>query len=76
MCVNCKFSVENEDGSYTCVNEDNLNATKNKMLEAMKSVSEAYEVKEFEISPLPLKKPTLKCKSWTLNEKILEELFV
>lgn len=76
MCVNCKFAGDNGDGSYTCLNEDNLNTTKSKMLEAIKSVSEAYGVKEFEISPLPLKKPTLKCKAWTLNETILEKLFV
>ena len=76
MCVNCKFADKNEDGSYTCNNEKNLTTTKNKMLEAIKGVSESYAVTEFEIKPLPLKKPTLKCKEWTLDENILEQLFV
>lgn len=76
MCVNCKFSEKNEDGSYTCKNEKNLNTTKDKMLEAIKNVSEAYAVKEFEIDPLPLKKPMLKCKEWSLDDSILDKLFV
>ena len=76
MCVNCKFSQKDDDGNYICANEENLNTVKTKMIEAAKLVSEGYEVKEFTIAPLPLKKPTAKCESWTLNEALLEQLFV
>lgn len=74
MCINCEFSVKNEDGTYTCNNEDNLKATKEKMIEAAKAISSSYEIKDFEIAPLPLKKPLLKCKSWNLSPYVWEVL--
>lgn len=74
MCINCAFSKENEDGSFTCVNKDNLEATREKMLEAIKNVSEAYSVKDFCIEPLPLKKPLLKCSKWELHPAVLTDI--
>lgn len=73
MCVNCAHSKE-EDESYFCNNLDNMKTASNKIAEAIKNAGvEAYEV-EFNLKPVALKKPTLKCSKWELSNDVLSEI--
>lgn len=74
MCINCASCKEDDEGQLTCMNETNLNKTKEKMQEAAKAISAAYEISSFEIKPLPLKKPLLKCANWTLHDDVRSRL--
>lgn len=72
MCLNCEFFSHN-----TCINSKNLENAKAKILEKAKEVS-GYGVVDITIEPLPIKKPTLKCGNWSLDEKVknnIVELF-
>ena len=72
--LNCAFAQDNGENVYLCTNEENKNTVKKRMLDAAAGVSEAYKVTDFDISPLPLKKVTGKCKQWVLNEEVLNSL--
>jgi hypothetical protein len=77
MCLNCTC-CKLEDENYFCENEDNKTTVLNKMKEAASAVTESYKLVNMDIAPLPLKKPTSKCKHWQLNDDVrskLEELF-
>lgn len=74
MCINCADCGVDADGKFVCKNEDNLKTAFEKIMEAASGVTEAYVVKNLEILPVPLKKPTLKCGKWTLNDGIKKEL--
>lgn len=74
MCINCQFVRENEDGSMVCVNEENLNAVKEKMLSAASGVTDSYAVVKFEIEAQPLKNPVKKCGKWVLNDETKEKV--
>ena len=81
MCLNCEFAVRlEEDGDlYRCTNEENLNSAKEKMLAAATKENASYTITSFDIEPVPLKRPTLKCGKWVLSEEVrgaLEKLFV
>ena len=71
MCVNCQHVRFTEDG-YFCAHEGNMADAKAKMVEAASSVSGGFPF-TIEVSPLPLKKPTLKCGNWALNKDIINE---
>ena len=80
MCLNCAHMGEkttDEEGNVlVCENEDNLNAAKEKILGAATSESGGYKIKNisFELEPLPLKKPTAKCKNWVLSDAVLKQM--
>lgn len=75
MCLNCVSCLNNEQDSEEmsigryCVNEENMNDTIKKMSEQLGG----YTIKNIELNPLPLKKPTVKCPRWTMNEVTVEE---
>ena len=78
MCLNCTFCSELDNGDVVCENTENLMNAKEKILAGIaQQQSEGYAIKkvEVEIEPLPLKKPTLKCKRWTLNEELVIDEF-
>ena len=79
MCVNCNCVSTDENGNYVCMNEKNQKDAEDKVNAAIESAG----IKNYNISvtlqPVPLKKPTLKCKEWTLSNEIkenIESLFV
>lgn len=74
MCVNCIYCNEDAEDTLVCMNEDNKKAALNKMLELLKSEGGGYAVKTLEIEPVPLKKPTLKCGRWELDETIVKDV--
>ena len=74
MCLNCTSCGKNEDGELVCKNATNLKSAYDKIMAAVKDAAQAYAVKNLEISPLPLKKPTSKCGNWELNDEIVTEL--
>lgn len=71
MCVNCQYVQFNDEG-YFCAHDGNMADAKAKMIEAANSVSNGFPF-TIEVSPLPLKKPTLKCGNWVLSENIVYE---
>ena len=71
MCVNCQHVCYTEDG-YFCAHEGNMADAKAKMVEAANSVSNGFPF-TIEVSPLPLKKPSLKCGNWVLNNELIKE---
>lgn len=73
MCVNCQHCTEDENGNLVCSNENNLKTVKEKMLEAAKAASTSYEIVDFNIKPLPLKKPTICCGNWVINTALIDE---
>ena len=80
MCLNCSHLREEvtdePEGELFCANRDNLIAAKEKILSAAAAESGGYKIKNItvDIEPLPLKKPTAKCKNWSLSDTVLEEL--
>ena len=83
MCLNCAYAEHTVPGDTAsdliCKNEDNKKLFIEKMKEAANAITESYSVDNIEISPLPIKKPTRKCKQWVLNENVknsLVDLFV
>lgn len=74
MCLNCTSCGKNEDNELVCKNEANLKSAFDKIMAAVQGASQAYSVKNLEIAPLPLKKPTNKCGLWELNNEVLNEL--
>ena len=80
MCINCAFIGEtaaddvSEKKSLVCMNEENRKEALNKMLKILEENGGGYTVKNLEIEPVPLKKPTLKCGKWCLSEEVKEEV--
>jgi len=79
MCVNCASSHFNGT-VYFCDNEKNMADAQKKLQDAIENsgVEKTHKV-TVSIEPLPLKKPTAKCKEWNLDNDIkeaLETLFV
>lgn len=77
MCVNCSFVSLTDDG-YLCNNKVNMENTRKKIIEAANSAASAaggYSIDNFnfDIKPLPLKRPTVKCTLWELNNDIVDE---
>lgn len=74
MCVNCSFVKITDDG-YLCSNEDNMENARKKIIEAANSAAGCYSIDNinFDIKPLPLKRPTGKCTLWELNKDIVNE---
>lgn len=76
MCLNCSF-VGDVDGSVVCLNEDIKAKAKEKVMAAIESATlgthKITNIK-FELEPVPLKKPTLKCDKWELNQEVLDEV--
>lgn len=58
MCLNCVSLVENEDGTYACVNETVMEKGREKILAA---VPEGYEIDTLTLKPMALKNPLKKC---------------
>ena len=78
MCLNCTFSKELESGELVCDNTQNLEDARQKLIANMTQQSvDGYAIKSFklDIEPLPLKKPTLKCKRWAINEELVMDEF-
>lgn len=80
MCLNCAClgSTENDGESgkaaLVCLSEENKKEAMEKMLTILKENGGGYSVKNLEIEPVPLKKPELKCKRWSLSEAAREEV--
>ena len=75
MCLNCAWLSENEAGELVCSNEQNQKDAAEKVRASIIKESDiGYSIKNlaFELSPLPLKKPTLKCGKWTLDVEKIE----
>lgn len=74
MCVNCSFVKITDDG-YLCSNEYNMENARKKIIEVANSVDCGYSIDNinFDIKPLPLKRPTSKCALWELNKDIVNE---
>ena len=72
MCVNCTFVSLTDDG-YLCNNEINMENAKKKIIEAATVAAGGYSIDNinFDIKPLPLKKPSVKCPQWELNNDII-----
>ena len=72
MCLNCEY-LKNEDASVVCTNTVNMENARNKIIEAAKAAAGNYSIDGmvFELKPLPLKKPSVKCPQWELNNNII-----
>lgn len=71
MCLNCHYLGTNEDGERVCTNEVNLQNAKEKMKAALPV---GYMLKELEIAPIPLKKPTARCGEWKISQETIDQL--
>ena len=72
MCLNCKSLIENEDGTYACMNESVMEKGREKILAA---VPEGFEIDTLTLKPMALKNPTKKCGVHETNfEMLVEEL--
>lgn len=67
MCLNCVNCSQSEDG-LICTNNENKNDAAQKI---MQSYEGGYKITNIELSPIPLKDPTKKCKRHTLNTDAL-----
>lgn len=77
MCINCTFSsYDEESDTYKCENEVNMANAVEAIKKAAMSATESYQIDtiDIKVSPLPLKRPTCKCKSWVLDESVKNEL--
>ena len=79
MCLNCvdiKLGSDEEGkDAYRCFNEENMNKATENVKAAMNGLGDiGYEI-NFNLRPLPLKKPCNKCKHWRPDkEKIIDAL--
>lgn len=72
MCLNCVSLVENEDGTYACMNESVMEKGREKILAA---VPEGFEIDTLTLKPMALKNPTKKCGAYFANiNEICNEL--
>lgn len=70
MCLNCVSLVENEDGTYACMNEAVMEKGREKILAA---VPEGFEIDTLTLKPMALKNPTKKCGVYSVNLSALSE---
>lgn len=68
MCLNCKFCIENEDGTFACKNENVLNIAKEKIMAA---VPDGYEIENISLKPMALKNPIKKCPNYDTNIDVI-----
>ena len=73
MCLNCAHCQINDDGDLVCKNEENLSDAVEKAKEAIEGINGYKFVGELKMEPIPLKKPTAKCKRWELSEEMLKK---
>ena len=73
MCLNCAHCQINDDGDLVCKNEENLSDAVEKAKEAIEGINGYKFVGELKMEPIPLKKPTTKCKRWELSEEMLKK---
>jgi len=69
MCLNCKFCIENEDGTFACKNENVLNIAKEKIMAA---VPEGYEIENISLKPMALKNPIKKCPNHDTDVHVID----
>lgn len=76
MCVNCLYSKRSGNGDYVCNNDKNMQDAKAKIEEAVHAAASGYAITSFnyELEPLPLKKPTAKCSRWEMSTAIIDEI--
>lgn len=70
MCLNCVSLVENEDGTFACMNETVMEKGREKILAA---VPEGFEIDTLTLKPMALKNPTKKCGVYAVNIPALTE---
>ena len=70
MCINCVSAIQNEDGSYSCKNEDVMEKGRAKI---MASIPEGFEVETLVLKPMLLKAPTKKCNNYIADIQFLTE---
>lgn len=71
MCLNCVSLVENEDGTYACMNEAVMEKGREKVMAA--ALAEGYEIADLKLKPMALKNPTKKCGVYAVNIPALSE---
>lgn len=74
MCLNCEFCGKNAKEELVCKNEANLKDAFDKIMSAAGGATQAYVIKNLEIEPIALKRPTAKCGSWRLSDAVEAEL--
>ena len=79
MCLNCnscwKVDNDNDDGeSYVCINEENKEDALNKVMGSIQAPA-GYTIKSLELSPVPLKDVTKKCRRYQMNKELLMAAF-
>lgn len=78
MCVNCQHvNYSNDDNCYICNNIENMEEAKKRIIDAAKTAAGGYSF-TVEVTPLPLKRPLVKCPRWELSkdvEKNIKNLF-
>ena len=70
MCLKCLSLVENEDGTFACMNETVMEKGREKILAA---VPEGFEIDTLTLKPMALKNPTKKCGVYAVNIPALTE---
>lgn len=72
MCLNCGY-LATIDGNMVCSNTENMEFARKRVIEAAKEAAAGYSITtlNIDLSPLPLKKPTAKCKEWVLSDLVL-----
>ena len=71
MCLNCVSLVENEDGTYACMNEAVMEQGREKIKAA--ALATGYEIADLKLKPMALKNPTKKCGVYSANISALAE---
>ena len=70
MCLNCKYCIDEQNGTYACKNEAVLNIAKEKIMAA---VPEGYEIENISLKPMNLKNPTKKCSNYEVDMDVIHE---
>jgi hypothetical protein len=70
MCINCKSAIKNEDGTYSCVNDEVMGKGLAKVLAA---VPEGFEIDTIKLKPMALKNPLKKCGEHEADYAMLTE---
>lgn len=70
MCINCTSANQNEDGTYSCTNEEVMEKGRAKIMAA---IPEGYEIETLVLKPMLLKAPTKKCNNYVADIEFLTE---
>lgn len=71
MCYNCQY-VSTTDDDCLCLNEENKKDAADKIIQSYEG---GYKITNIELSPIPLKDPSKKCKRHELNiDTIVQQL--